>query len=403
MKNTARFPILLTLSAALLIAPAAVLTSPTSVSAATAVSSPTSMTPAANLRITSAKVHGEHAYYVVIAMQKRYDRSADRTEALNALKANGDTLSGMIASTYGQDAGAKFKADWMAHIGNFMDYADASLSGDAAAKQKAVTGLRAYAKNSGKMMHAWNPYVSAAKLEKDLNTHIDLLLQSFDAYTTGKYGTAYSSAHKAYTHTTNIGASLATAITKQFPSTYKWTSTQTKAADFREQMDQALGEHTLLSMLLLEKGNDRKPDFANVKAALDMNTAAMTTTHEMLFGAGAAKTFNQQWNRHINDYIAYMRATLADNEAGRTAAKAELGDFVAKITAFQTGRLPMLDKTVTYQGNAMHGAHVITAFDSYHNGNYAKTYQAMRIGYNHMWMAGNMLSEAIIKKMPEKF
>jgi len=365
-------------------------------------SAPTTKTPAADLRTTMAKVHGEHAYYTVIAMQKRFDKAPDAAEAMNVLNANSNTAAMMISELYGQSAAKTFRSGWDNHVALLMNYVDATAAKNDAARKQATAALRANASTLATVLNNLNPHLGRKTLEQNLLVHEQYLLQSFDGYASGKYGTAYTAAHNAYARTTKIGAMMATAVAKQFPAKFKGTTTQTDAAYLRQQMGQGLGEHAILSILVLQKAHDKAPDYANAKAALDKNTAALTASQRSLFGAGAAKTFNQQWNRHIADYEAYLKATLAGNEAGRKAAKADLGDFVAKITAFQVNRLP-LDKTMTYQANAMHGAHVITAIDSYHNANYAKTYQALRIGYNHMWMTGNDLSEAVVKKMPGKF
>lgn len=365
-------------------------------------SAPTTKTPASDLRTTMAKVHGEHAYYTVLAMQKRFDQSKDAAEAMNVLNANSNTMAMTVSDLYGKSAAQTFRTGWDNHIALLMNYVDATRSKNDAARKQATSDLKKNASSMATVLNNLNPHLDRKTLEQNLLVHEQYLLQSFDGYASGKYGTAYTAAHNAYARTSTIGAMMATAVVKQFPAKFKGTSTQTDAAYLRQQMGQGLGEHAILSILVLQKAHDKAPDYANAKAALDKNTAALTAVHRSLFGAGAAKTFNEQWNRHIKDYQLYLAATLAGNEAGRKAAKADLGDFVAKITAFQVNRLP-LDKTMTYQANAMHGAHVITAIDSYHNANYAKTYQALRIGYNHMWMTGNDLSEAVVKKMPGKF
>lgn len=365
-------------------------------------SAPTTKTPAADMRTTMAKLHGEHAYYTVIAMQKRFDKAPDAAEAMNVLNANSNTITMMVSDLYGQSAAKTFRSGWDSHIALLMNYVDATTAKNDAARKEATSALRKNASTMASLLNNLNPHLDRKTLEQNLLVHEQYLLQSFDGYASGRYGTAYAAAHNAYARTSKIGVMMANAVVKQFPAKFKHTSTQTKAAYLRQQMGQGLGEHAILSILVLQKDHDKAPDYANAKAALDKNTAALTATHRSLFGAGAAKTFNQQWNRHIQDYRLYLAATLAGNEAGRKAAKADLGDFVAKITAFQVNRLP-LDKSMTYQANAMHGAHVITAIDSYHNANYSKTYQALRIGYNHMWMTGNDLSEAVVKKMPRMF
>ncbi|WP_458120720.1 hypothetical protein [Paenibacillus sp. Z6-24] len=363
---------------------------------------PTTTTPAADLRATMAKVYGEHSYMMVIAMQKQFNQSKDLPQAMAALNANTNSIASLLSSTYTDAAASQIKNQWKRHIQHFMDYVTATRNNNADARKAAQAGMTSSTTAMVNAMESQNPYINETKLLTNLRAHDTYLLQSFTSYAEGKYGTAYSAAHSAYARAALIGASMATATAERYPSKYKRTTTQTEAAYFRQQMGEALGEHTILSILMLQKGNDNAPDLPNVKAALDRNTQALTNTHQRLFGANAAATFNSLWNRHIRDYQAYMTATLNNDQAGRAAAKKDLGKFVADLTAFQTGRLP-LNKTKTYQANAMHGAHVITAFDSYHSGGYAKSYEALRTGYNHMWMTGNTLSEAIVKKFPSKF
>ena len=99
MKKPLR-PLLLSMLCLFLLAlPAAALGAP----------APTTQTPAADLRTTMAKVHGEHAYYTIIAMQKRFDQAPDAAEATNVLNANSNTIVMMISDLYGKSAAQTFR------------------------------------------------------------------------------------------------------------------------------------------------------------------------------------------------------------------------------------------------------------------------------------------------------
>ncbi|WP_322907061.1 hypothetical protein [Paenibacillus campi] len=373
---------------------------PTSTFAATA---KTTKTPAADLRATAAKVFGEHSYLAMLVMQKQFNQAKDTQQALDALNANTNSIASLLTGTYTDQAAAELKAQWNTHNQRFSEYAVAMRDKNTTNQQGALASIKSATSMMVTILKQQNPYINEQQLLKDLTAHNNSLIRSFDAYAKGQYGTTYSEVHNAYVRASTVGASLATATTKRYPSRFKQSTTQTDAAYFRQKTGEALGEHAILSILVMQKGNDNAPDLPNVKAALNRNTDALTATHKLIFGTATAQTFNTLWNRHINDYVMYLNATLAGDTAKRQAAKTDLGGFVADLTAFQTGRLPSLNKTATYQANAMHGAHVITAFDSYHNGDYAKSYEALRTGYNHMWKTANTLSEAIVKRYPAKF
>ncbi len=363
----------------------------------------TTKTLAADLRATSAKVFGEHSYLVMLAMQKQLMQAKDTTQAMAALNANTNSIASLLTNTYTDAAAAQLKTQWSTQSQRFIDYAIAIRDKDQTNQKGALAGIKSTSTMVVTILKQQNPYINEQQLLKDLTAHNNSLIRSFDAYAKGQYATTYSEVHAAYVRAGTIGASIATATAKRYPSRFKQSTTQTDAAYFRQKTGEALGEHAILSILVMQKGNDNAPDLPNVKSWLNRNTDVLTATHKNIFGSATGQTFNTLWNRHINDYQMYLTGVMTGDAAKRQAAKDDLGKFVADLTAFQTSRLPSLNKTATYQANAMHGAHVITALDAYRAGDYAKSYEALRTGYNHMWMTGNTLSEAIVKRYPAKF
>ncbi len=370
---------------------------------ASAATSKTTKTLAADLRATSAKVFGEHSYMIMLAMQKQLKQAPDTQQAMAALNANTNSIASLLTGTYADAAAAQFKAQWNTHNQRFIEYAVAIRDKDTNNQKGALAGIKSTTNMMVTILKQQNPYINEQKLLNDFNAHNNSLVRSFDAYAKGQYATTYSEVHSAYVRAGTVGASIATATAERYPTRFKRSTTQTDAAYFRQKTGEALGEHAILSILVMQKGNDNAPDLAAVKSALNRNTDTLTATHKMIFGNAAGGTFNTLWNRHIMDYQMYLEGTLTGDTAKRQAAKDDLGKFVADLTAFQTSLLPSLNKTATYQANAMHGAHVITALDAYRAGDYAKSYEALRTGYNHMWKTGNTLSEAIVKRYPSKF
>lgn len=360
---------------------------------------------APDLRVSLGQLLGEHALLAVIAMQKGYDGAADFADAAAALGKNTDDLSAAIASVYGQAAGEAFKPIWSSHIGYFVDYVKATAAKDEAGRQQAIAELEEYRMKQAEFFHSANPaYFETAAIASGLKMHINHLLEAFDSYVNKDYTNAYLDLRTAYGHMFMTADTLAAGIEAQFPDQFPAGTVKSPGIDLRAGLGQLLGEHAGLAVLAMQKGIDGAPDFTAAAGALNSNTADLSAAIASVYGTEAGAAFKTLWSSHIGYFVDYVKATGAKNESGRQQAVARLDDYRMKQAEFFHSANPAnFDTAAIAAGLKVHIDHLLSAFDSYVNKDYAGAYAYERTAYAHMFATASGLTGGIVAQFPDKF
>lgn len=366
---------------------------------------PTVSNSAVDLRATLDQLLSEHVYLAVETMRKGVDGSKDFEQSSAALQGNTDDLSAAIASVYGDEAGAKFKDMWSAHIGFFVDYVKGTAGNDEAAKKAALDELAQYKEDfSNFLSTATEKRLEADALAEGLQMHVEQLVGAFNAYVAGDYEKAYEYEREAIHHMYMVSKGLSNAIVMQFPDKFENHQAVTPAADLRSDLNYLLSEHAGLAVAAMQNGIDGSKDFEASAAALSANTEDLSAAIASVYGAEAGEQFKQMWADHIGHFVNYVKATGANDEEAKKAALTALSQYKDSFAKFletaTDGRLPA---DALAEGLQMHVDQLVTAFDTYTAGDYASTYPAVREAYGHMFETSKGLSGAIADQFPDKF
>jgi hypothetical protein len=361
--------------------------------------------PAADLRATLDHLLSEHAYLAVVAMQKGIDGAEDFEATANALGENTNDLTAAIESVYGKEGADAFNKMWSDHIGFFVDYVKATANNDEEGRTAALSALSEYRADFSQFLStATEGKLEVNALAEGLQMHVGQLVAAFDSYVAGDYEKAYDSLGKAHEHMFAIGKGLSGAISTQFPDTFKHSDNSTPAAELRATLNRLLSQHASIAILAMQKGIDGKPDFEAVAGALNENTAGLKAAISSVYGSEAGVAFEEMWSAHIGFFVDYVVATSKDDNAGRTAALSSLSQYRADFSQFlSTATDGKLDATALAGGLQMHVDQLVTAFDSYVEGDFTTTYTNVREAFHHMFGVGEALSGAIVQQFPEKF
>ncbi|WNQ12470.1 copper amine oxidase N-terminal domain-containing protein [Paenibacillus aurantius] len=176
------------------------------------------------------------------------------------------------------------------------------------------------------------------------------------------------------------------------------------AADLRAALGQLLGEHAFLAIAAMQKGYDGAPDFNSAAGALNKNTDDLTAAVASVYGKEAGDAFKAIWSSHIGYFVDYVKATAAKDEKGRQAAVANLEKYRFEQADFFAKANPAYFKAdAIADGLKMHINHLLMAFDSYVNKDYANTYKDLRTAYAHMFLTADALAGGIAAQFPDKF
>lgn len=363
---------------------------------------PTTKSPAADLRFTLASGLGQHALLASLTTHRGLEGGKDFDAAAGALEANTVALGDAIGSVFGDDAKATFLDLWRAHIGFFVDYTTATATKDDAKKTKAAADLAGYSRDFAAFLSSATD-LPADVLEKELNTHVAHLAGSIDAYAAGDYAKAYDLTDMAYQHMVATGGTLADAIAAKFPDKFAPMDAATKSAvDLRIVLDSGLGEHAFLASNATHRGLEGSKAFDAAAGQLETNTVALGDAIGSVFGDDAKATFLELWRAHIGFFVDYTTATATKDDAKKAKAADDLAGYSRDFGAFLASATDLPADTLSAELDT-HIKHLAGSIDAYAAKDYAKAYELMGMGYSHMWATGDVLSEAIVTKMPEKF
>ena len=177
------------------------------------------------------------------------------------------------------------------------------------------------------------------------------------------------------------------------------------AANLRVKLDRLLGEHTLLAITATQRGLQGGKDFPALGKSLDRNSVQLANTIGSVFGKAAGNQFLNgkfMWRDHIEFFVDYTVAKAKNDRAGQQRAVRNLTVYIATFSSFlskATG-LPLAAVRASITEHVMQLKGQLDAFAS---GNYTRSYAITREAYAHMFMTGDTLAGAIVKKFPQKF
>ena len=182
---------------------------------------PTSDTKAADLRTNLVTLGVEHMTLTNQAVDAALDGSPSAAATGAALYANGDTIGAAVGSVYGKDAESTFDSVWKLHLDQFVKYAVADKTGDAAGKQAALDSIQQnYTVPLAQYLAKANPNLPESVLQTALTDHVTMTATVIDDHVKGDYTAEAADLSMANDHIKGLFSTLAGAIVKQYPSKF---------------------------------------------------------------------------------------------------------------------------------------------------------------------------------------
>lgn len=176
---------------------------------------------ASDLRANLVTLGVEHMILTDQAVADALDGSPSAAATGAALYANGTDIGAAVGSVYGKDAETTFNTVWKLHLDDFVKYAVAGKTGDAAAKTAALDDIDAnYTKPLAQYLAKANPNLPEAALESGLRDHVMMTAKMIDFHVAGKYSDEANELKMANQHIEGLFSTLAGGIVKQFPDKF---------------------------------------------------------------------------------------------------------------------------------------------------------------------------------------
>lgn len=171
-------------------------------------------------------------------------------------------------------------------------------------------------------------------------------------------------------------------------------------ADLRVTLDRLFGQHAVLAMNATDAGVKGSKSFPAAARALDANSVALSKTVASIYGAKAGRTFLNgkfMWRDHIRFFVAYTRALANRDKAGQNKAVANLRQYTVTFGDFLAGATG-LPKLAVRNDLLGHVFELKQQLDAYAAGKYSTAATAYDAAYDHMFMTGDLLADAIAKQ-----
>ena len=182
---------------------------------------PTTMTPAADLRVTLNSLLREHVNLGMIALYNVIDNDDATAASVEALDENTNELAAVVGSVYGKDAQEGFDTIWTDHIGFFANYATGLRTNDEDLRDDAEEDLEQYQQDIATFFNSALPEIKKSTVIAGSGEHKDLLIEAMDEYHAGDYEGAYEAQRKADKQIAGIANLLSENIVKQNPDLFR--------------------------------------------------------------------------------------------------------------------------------------------------------------------------------------
>ena len=360
--------------------------------------------PASQLRVDLDRLLAEHAFLTIEQMRSGLTNGPDFAAAATAVEGNSTDVAAAIGSIYGDAAVGPFGEIWRSHIGYLVDYSVSLGRNDSAGQQAALAGLAIYRKNIAAFLKEANPRVDLGGIIEALDMHTAQLLEFIETEHKGDHRGAYTIEREAYPHMFAVGDALAKVIANKFPHRFTGLKVAYSAAgSLRVTLDRLLAEHAFLAAEAMRSGVAGAPDFDAAKASIGGNSDDLQAVVAAAYGTKAAGAFRTLWDAHITGYVAYINASRSNDASARTQATNQVSNYAAQLAGFFAGANPYLDASALSALFQEHAGHLTGQVEAFAASDFEGTYRIVRMGYSHMFMAGEALAVGIATQMPKKF
>jgi hypothetical protein len=352
---------------------------------------------ATDLRAKLEQLLGQHVILTVRLTRARLRGDGDLAQSADeALSKNTAALGELIGTAYGAEAAEEFEQLWFGHVTYLFNYSRGVADEDEAAKSQARRQLDDYTTNLSQFLQvATDGAAPASVVGPELQMHVDQLLQQVDAYARADYDRAFALERQSYAHMFPLGKALAAGILTGGGAALP-VDFDSPARQLQSRLGLLLGEHAELAVDAMRSGISNSPDFPAAGAALDANTREITAMIESVFGAASAGSFQALWADHIDAFVTYTQALVADDTALEETATERLKGFNESFAAFlSTSTQGRLNAPTLADAFVMHEDFLLRQINAYAERDYSTAHQLSFDAYQHMFMLAAQAATAL--------
>ncbi|MGK5683444.1 class F sortase [Actinoplanes sp. URMC 104] len=359
--------------------------------ARTAASAPTGSP--ADLAVRFEALLGQHAVLASNMMRSRVRGDDDFVQAANAsLGQNTADMTALVGRLFGAPTAEKFRPLWSRHVVALFAYAGALAEQDDAAEARARAQLTTFEGDLAQFFAGGSqgrlPVATARTL---VVTHVEHLTGQADAYAAGDYARSDQQFRQGFQHTYDLGLGLAKALLPASDT----AELQEPVWRLRSQLGKLLAEHAVLIEDTTRAAVTRTPDFTASGRMLNANTSDLAAAIDTLFGAPAAKKFQQLWGTHVEALVGYASAAAAQDQAAKQRSEQQLATFQRTMAQFLSGATGGRSTPAAIEAAlSQHDRMLVQHADAYADKNYKSAHDIAYETYDHMFDLARTLADA---------
>jgi hypothetical protein len=344
---------------------------------------------------------GQHSILAADMMRARIRQDDDLVQAANAaLGRNTQAMGTVLEPVIGADGVGQFEPLWSHHITVLFNYARGLATKDERVQQDARKELVDDEEQLARF------FVAGSKGRLDHRTaltavreHVDHLLAGADAYAKGDREESVRMYRESYAHSFGLGEALARAL---LPDSVGQQLDE-PGMRLRAALTRQLGEHVALVVATMRATVADTADQPSLADAVNSNTQDLAGSIDALFGAAAAKGFQEHWADHIDELMAYTRAVAEKDAAAQERARRNLQGFEQTFATFLDDATEhRLGQPALAQAFVMHDRMLLAQIDAYGAKDYAQAHELGYQTYDEMFTVSGQLATAIGSTVAER-
>jgi hypothetical protein len=195
-----------------------------------------------------------------------------------------------------------------------------------------------------------------------------------------------------------------TSSTSSTDSMHMTTAMSAKAAGLHTTLVTLGVQHMRLTDQAVDAALNGSPDAAALGTALNTNGTTLGAAVGSVYGKDAETTFNTVWQLHLNDFVKYAVAGSKGDEAGKTAALADIdANYTKPLAQYLAKANPNLPEATVETALRDHVDMTAKVIDMHNAKDYAGEANEMTMADTHIGSLFDTLAGAIVKQYPAKF
>lgn len=299
---------------------------------------------AADLRVHMNSLLCEYALLSWSATLTAGDKHQDAFKsAAAALEENANDLARIYGQVYGDKAGSDFSVLWKRHVAAILDYAQATVKKNSAARDQASKFLLdTYATQVGALIAGMTGGRRPADVvTRNTREYLVQLTSMADAQAIHDYNNEYRALDETYAAMQEIARNASTAAAQQFPTRYVG-SPDSATANLRVDLD------SLLALQVFTQGMayraivaSNMDEYYALLARSDLITDQLTKTMTTYGGTDFGTSFSAEWKKYTASLLDFEKASESKDNTTRKRILGDMEGHVNDIVALFIPPPPM--------------------------------------------------------------